>query len=199
MLLNKLLQTRRENVGSLLKACRLIKTLKIDGKEDFGESCHSASTEPYYYDTAYQLVKRDYALPIDENGKRVVANEILSKDEKKDRIHPTKWECSSECKPLMETEVAAIVSLRAAFENSMQEVQHALEPRDDGCPSQHYTKVVAGFTVDLRDHPLVCSSDGGCYSQLRVLRAAGMHYPVYHHYVDNVISSHLRVRNIDMA
>jgi len=83
MLLNKLLQNRREYIGSLSKACRLIKSLKIDGKEDLGESCHSASTEPYYYDTAYKLVKIDYALPIDENGKRVVANEILSEEEKR--------------------------------------------------------------------------------------------------------------------
>ena len=82
-LLNKSLQTRREFVGSLLKACRLIKRLKIDGKEDFGEGCHTASTEPYYYDTAYKLVNRDYALPFDENGKCVVANEILPEDEKR--------------------------------------------------------------------------------------------------------------------
>ena len=70
------------------------------------------------------------------------------------------------------------------------------------CPNQHYTKVVADSTVDLRGHPLVCSNDGGCYSQLRVLRAAGTHYPVlgnFHHYVNNAISSHLRVRDIDMA
>ena len=126
-LLNKSLQTRREYVGSLLKACRLIKKLKIDGKEDFGEGCHTASTEPYYYDTAYKLVKRDYALPIDENGKCVVANEILPEDEKEDGKHPMIWECSSECKPLTETEVDAIVSLRVAFENPMQEVRHALE------------------------------------------------------------------------
>ena len=44
-LLNKSLQTRRESVRSLLKACRLIKSVKIDGKEDFGEGCHTASTE----------------------------------------------------------------------------------------------------------------------------------------------------------
>jgi len=37
----------------------------------------------------------------------------------------------------------------------MQEVRHTLETCDDGCPNQHYTKVVAGFTVDLRGHPLV--------------------------------------------
>ena len=88
MLLNKSPQTHREYVGSLLKACRLIKSLKIEGKEDFGEGCHTASTEPYYYDSAYKLVKRDYALPIDENGKCVVANEILPEDEKKRRETP---------------------------------------------------------------------------------------------------------------
>jgi len=41
----------------------------IEGKEDFGGGCHTASAEPYYYDAAYQLVKRNYAIPIDENGK----------------------------------------------------------------------------------------------------------------------------------
>ena len=84
----------------------------------------------------------------------------------------------------------------------MQEVQHTLDTCDDGCPNQHYTKVVADSTVDLRGHPLVCSSDGGCYSQLWILRVAGTHYPVLgnsHHYVNNAISSHLHVRDIDMA
>jgi len=77
---------------------------------------------------------------------------------------PTKWECSCECKPLTETEVDAIVSLRAAFENPMQEVRHTLETCGDGCLNQHYTKLVAGFTLDLRGHPLVCSNVGGCHS-----------------------------------
>jgi len=113
-----------------------------------------------------------------------------------------KWECSCECKPLTETEVDSIVSLRAAFENPMQDVQHALDTCDDGCPNQHYTKVVADSTVDLRSHPLACSNDGGCYSQLRVLRAAGTHSPKlgnFHHCVNNEISNRLCVRDIDMA
>ena len=62
--------------------------------------------------------------------------------------------------------------------------------------------MVADSTVDLRGHPLVCSNDGGCYSQLWVLRVAGTHYPVlgnFHQYVNNEISSHLHVRDIDMA
>ena len=58
-LLNKSLQTRKENVGTLLKACRLIKSLQIEGKEDFGEGCHTASTEPYYYDAAFTSLSRE--------------------------------------------------------------------------------------------------------------------------------------------
>jgi len=49
---------------------------------------------------------------------------------------------------------------------------------------------------------LVCSNDGGCYSTLRVLTAAGTHYPVlgnFCHYVNNAISSHLCVWDTDMA
>ena len=200
-LLNKSLQTRKEHVGSLLKACRLIKSLQIEGKEDFGEGCHTASTEPYFYDSCYQIVQRDYALPIDENGKCVVAKEVESKTETKHQKHPMKWECSSECKPLKEAEVDTIVSLKAAFENPMQEVRHTLDTCD-GCANQHYTKVVEDSSVDLRGHPLVCSNDGGCDSKLRVLRAAGTHYPVlgnFYRNVNNAISSHLRVRDIDMA
>ena len=184
-LLNKSLQTRKEHVGSLLKACRLIKSLQIEGKEDFGEGCHTASTEPYFYDSCYQIVQRDYALPIDENGKCVVAKEVESKTETKHRKHPMKWECSSECKPLTEAEVDTIVSLKAAFENPMQEVRHTLDTCD-GCPNQHYTKVVEDSSVDLRGHPLVCSNDGGCDSKLRVLRAAGTHYPVLGNFYRNV-------------
>ena len=200
-LLNKSLQTRKEHVGSLLKACRLIKSLQIEGKEDFGEGCHTASAEPYFYDSCYQIVRRDYALPIDENGKCVVAKEIESKTKTKHRKHPMKWECSSECKPLTEAEVDTIVSFKAAFENPMQEVRHTLDTCD-GCPNQHYTKVVEDSSVDLRGHPLVCSNDGGCDSKLRVLRAAGTHYPVlgnFYRNVNSAISSHLHVRDIDMA
>ena len=66
-----------------------------------------------------------------------------------------KWECSNECKPLTETEVDAIASIRAAFESPMQEVRHILDTFiwDDGCPNQHNTKVVASSTVDDSGHP----------------------------------------------
>ncbi len=75
-LLNKALQMRKEHAGSLLKSTRLIKSLQIKGNEDFRVGCHIASSEPYFYDSAYQPVKRDYALPINEQGKCIVAKVI---------------------------------------------------------------------------------------------------------------------------
>ena len=75
-LLNKALQVRKEHAGCLLKMARSIQSLQIKGKNDFGESGHTASTEPYFYDSAYQLVKRPHAIPIDENGKCIIAKQV---------------------------------------------------------------------------------------------------------------------------
>ena len=55
-LLNKALQTRKEQAGSLLKTTRPIQSLQIRGSEGFGEGCHTAASEPYDYNSAYQLV-----------------------------------------------------------------------------------------------------------------------------------------------
>ena len=67
-LLNKALQIRREHAGSLLQAARLVQTMELTDKNDFREGCHMASNEPLFYDSAYKLVKREYALPMDTNG-----------------------------------------------------------------------------------------------------------------------------------
>ena len=75
-LLNKALQMRKEHAGSLLKTTRTIQGMTIGEKKDFGVGCHMASTEPFFYDTAYKHVKRDCALPINENGKCVLANVV---------------------------------------------------------------------------------------------------------------------------
>ena len=146
-------------------------------------------------------MKRDYAIPIDENGKCIVAN-VISTDNKTNE--PKKWECCSECKPLTEAEVDAIVVLKEAFEKPMQDLRHTLATCDDGCPNQHYTKVVDdnSSAVDLRGHPLVCSNDGGCQSALRILRAASTHYPVLVNFmihVHSAIRSHSCVQDIDEA
>ena len=59
-MLNKALQIRREHTGSLLQATRLVQSMELTDKNDFGDSCHMASTEPFFYDSSYKPVKREY-------------------------------------------------------------------------------------------------------------------------------------------
>ena len=84
-LLNKALQVRKEHAGCLLKMARSIQSLQIKGKNDFGESGHTASTELYFYNSAYQLVKRPHAIPIDENGKCIIAEQVKKESAWKQR------------------------------------------------------------------------------------------------------------------
>ena len=124
-LLNKVLQVRKEHACTLLKAARVVSNLNIKGRDDFGEGCHTASSEPFYYDAAYQHVQRACVIPTNEKGRCVVTNEISSSRNETSKMkgkQPMKWCCSSECKTLTEAEVAAIVNLKQAFEKPMKEL-----------------------------------------------------------------------------
>ena len=50
-LVNKALQLRKEHAGVLLKTTRAVNGLNITGRDDFGEGCHTASSEPYIINT----------------------------------------------------------------------------------------------------------------------------------------------------
>ena len=145
-LLNKALQICREHAGSLLQAARLVQTMELTDKNDFREGCHMASTEPFFYDSAYKLVKREYASPIDTNGRCVIAKKVVCTSGEIPRYStkepPMKWECSSECKILSDAEVCKITDLAAAFQKPMRELRCALESVDSGCPNRHYIKYV---------------------------------------------------------
>ena len=119
----------------------VINAIQITGSEHFGVGCHTASSEPYFFDASYQHVKRDYALPIDENANCIVSLEIKTDSSESG---PKKLECSSECKSLTKTEVDAIVEIKEAFTKPMQHLRCACTTFDDGCPNGHYTKVVDG-------------------------------------------------------
>ena len=100
-LCNKALQLRKEHTGTLLKTTRAVQNLKIKGRDDFGEGCHTTASEPYYYDSAYHPVKRPSAIPIRENGMCVVANEISNSEsdstKTKGNQPPKQWNHHSEC------------------------------------------------------------------------------------------------------
>ena len=117
-LLNKALQIRREHAGSLLQAARLVQSMELTDKNDFGDGCHMASTEPFFYDSAYKLVKKEYALPIDTNGRCITAKNVCTSDEiprYSAKEPPMKWECSSECKILSDSDVCTIIDLDIVF------------------------------------------------------------------------------------
>ena len=79
----------------------------------------------------------------------------------------------------------------------MRELRCALESMDSGYPNQHYTKYVDTLqhTVQLKGHLLVCPNDGGCHSQLQIIRSAATHYyPVLvtlSHHVYQAIGAHV--------
>ena len=177
--------------------------MQIKGAEDFGTGCHMASTEPYFYDSAYVLTKRDQSLPIDEYGKCIVASEVDNDSNKRtSKKQPIKWACSDECKSLSEAEVSAIIELKEAFDKPIQEVRHALDVCDSDCPNQHYTKSVYNVAVDLQGHPLVCFNNGGCRSKARIFRSAATHFPVLAtllRLVSSALNAHKCVQHIDKA
>ena len=106
-------------------------------------------------------VQQAYALPIDECGKCILAKEIKTNNGKcTNKIQPMKWGCTSECKPLTDAEVSAIVDFKKVFDRPAQEVRLDLDMCDRHCPYQHYIKFVDDATVDLQDHPLVYFNNG---------------------------------------
>ena len=160
-LVAKVLQKRRKHhAGRLIKTSRMVNALTSEEKADFGECGHScASSEPYFYDIAYRPVKRDYSIQVDENGKCVVADEIVSTKVQTKPLKPPvtteasrvgshgdqsvppqpsiTWKCKSECKQLKPLEVESIVELKQAFEKPMKELRHALDTCNEGCPNGH--------------------------------------------------------------
>ena len=151
-----MLRLRKDCAGSLLRIIRKIKSQDITGKSDFGEGWHTTHSEPYFYDSAYHCIIRDFALPIDGNGKCFTADIIHCEDEtasgtKQGKKQAIKWACTSECKPIQQSELDAIISLREAFELPMPELRRILHTCNDGCPNEHYTKAVVcrNFYVTL--------------------------------------------------
>ena len=104
--------------GSLLQAARLVQSMELTDKNDFSDGCHMARTEPFFYDSAYKLVKKEYALPIDTNGRCITAKNVCTSDEiprHSAKEPPMKWECSSECKILSDNDVCTITDLDIVF------------------------------------------------------------------------------------
>ena len=213
-LISKAMQLRRENVKELVKSRKSIFSIQLTRKSDLGESIHSASTEPYFYESAYQFCKHDSVLTVLRSGQSVLEKPIIRLN-KDGSNKPIQWRCSNHCKKNSDQQFASIVSLRQDFDKTMPEVREVLKNCDNGCPNFHYdkstevyneveqelfdengspyitkVKVVEYVAVERDGHPFVCYIDGSdCNSRLRILRCASIHYPLLSHFVKHVYTA----------
>ena len=181
-LVNKVLQLRKHYAGSLLGAIRSINKLNIANKDDFGEGLHSALSEPYFYEAAYNFVDRPDVMSIDEFG----ISRHLCEPHAGDN-DTCSWKCSSKCKPLTDNMVSIISNFKSGFNVEIKEVRKLLDKCDKSCPYTHYHKLVDIADEDpdckitsmqRKGHSSLCFTDDECNSQLRILRAASTHFSV---------------------
>ena len=77
--------------------------------DDFGESRHTASSEPFFYDQSYCTVKHTSHTVVDNLGICVIAEEEGEQDK---TSRPKGWKCTSECKLPTSVEVKCIKALK---------------------------------------------------------------------------------------
>ena len=183
-LLQRVLKVRKQSVGELLACIRAVNSLKISD-DDFGESRHTASSEPFFYDQSYCPVKHTSPIVVDHLGRCVIAEEEGERDVKTSR--PKRWKCTSECKLPTSMEVKCIKSLKDLFDKPVRKLREALNGIDSCSEHGHYTcPLVKGEEAyhELAGHPLPCSMvNAECDSSLRILRAAATHFPLLRRFI----------------
>ena len=160
---------------------------------------------------------------MDDCGRCVVAEEVLDKDG--NPFERPLWKCTEECKHPTEDEVACICRVKAMFKQPVQQVREGFKGLDIGCPHLHRTLPPTVYSSDSDDdeerehvppvhdgdaddgdhwmgHPFPCSSMGSCGSQLRIISAAAVHYPLLRKFLNLLYLArwhHRRVLNLDNA
>ena len=193
-----LLKARKQSVGELLRCIRSVNALQMSC-DDFGESRHTASSEPFFYDQSYTIVKhtpaivvddsdQSYAIVehksvivVDDSGRCVIAEEEGERDAKRHR--PKRWKCTSECKLPTATEAQCIMATKVLFEKPVQTLREGLNGVDECSEHGHYKHPLNADHempyYELAGHPLPCTVvNANCKSGLRVLRAAATHFPL---------------------
>ena len=195
-LVNRGIQLRKHYVSALLKAVKKICELDIN---DFGEGVHSVSSEPYYYESAYDFDFEPGVMVADSCG------QCYYKDMKyvSGKTGGT-WKCTAKCKALTQFEVDTVLEFKSYFEKSLHDVMSLLSMCDDDCPYIHHSKIcdINESDVQRKGHSVLCYDGSECKSRLRILRLASCHYPVLRGFLNNVYlarSSHLKILKLDEA
>ena len=221
-LLYRVLKAQKQSVGELLSCIRSVNALRMSG-DDFGESRHTASSEPFFYDQSYTIVKhtpaivvddidQSYAIVehrsvivVDDSGRCVIAEEEGERDAKTNR--PKRWKCTSECKLPTATEAQCIMATKALFEKPVKTLREGLNGIDECSEHGHYTRPLnADHKMpyhELAGHALPCTTvNADCESSLRVLRAGATHFPLLRRFVGllyEAIRQHHLLESIDTA
>ena len=83
-----------------------------------GHGYRTAGSEPYFFINSYTCYTKQLgAIPVDFNGRCVVAEEIGDRD--KDTMHPLKWKCTNQCRKLTSEEVALVLRTKSLFQMSI--------------------------------------------------------------------------------
>ena len=205
-LLNRVLKVRKQSVGKLLQCIRSINALEITSASNVGNSRHTASSEPFFYDHCYQKVNHPSPIAVDSNGRCVIAEEEGERDAKTNR--PTAWRCTPECKQPTSEEAQCILSIKKLFDKPVQTLREGLQIIDKCTLHGHYTCPVQTDNsgkpyYELAGHPLPCSqANSHCDSSLRILRAAATHFPVLRRFLIllyEAIRQHRLLDSIDTA
>ena len=108
--------------------------IQIDREEDFGEPHHTVHSEPFLYDASYCKVSNKRVIPLNENGKCMIAEPYVKKDEEQkdeqQKDDNKKW---NECKNIFQSEIDAIIK------HSMETFNSVLHTCNE-CLNGHYTK-----------------------------------------------------------
>ena len=111
--LKKVLNVRRKKAGEFLKDVRAINAIKLEDSHLLeGVRYHTAGSEPFFYDASYNHTRQLGAIPVDLNGRCVVAEEIG--DRHLIRMRPLKWKCTNECRLLTSGEMKAVLGTNTA-------------------------------------------------------------------------------------
>ncbi|KAL5515857.1 hypothetical protein EMCRGX_G001092 [Ephydatia muelleri] len=160
-LLAKALSVRRSQAGSLLNTIRKVNAKKLQESDILvGHRFHTAGAEPYFFDNSYTHTKQHGAIPVDLNGRCVMAEEI--KDRDKVTMRPLKWKCTNECRKLTSEEVAIVLKTNSLFQKSIEDLRAGLDALDSGCGHVHYVvtlKSYSGF-IDQLGHPIYSIASG---------------------------------------
>ena len=97
--IDRVCKKHRERVAQLLKCVRLVNSFEIS-RQNLGERWHTASSEPFFYDTTYMPVQRDNAVPVDENGQCCTAEEVGDREKNTMRPKNGNAQRSANCLPM---------------------------------------------------------------------------------------------------